>query len=222
VYAIGQFRLGLRMAEIVAHVREVGLLRPDRPGGLDGALHAHMGRVGMVTQGVDYEQLDAARCFDCLGGHGIAVGKVGELPTPIMGENVARGGKSPMWKLGRRNLEIAQGERPGDLLREGPHIVAERGPSGGKGKREDSFQILDDLRGGMNRHFLVLRLAVSTQIVEAHDVIRMGMGIEHGIDAPDILTQDLGPKIRRRVDDDLGMGRANAHRCTEAGVPRVA
>ena len=41
----------------------------------------------------------------------------------------------------------------------------------------------------------------ASQVVKAHDMVHVGVGVEDGVDPPDVLSQALGPEIWAGIDD---------------------
>jgi hypothetical protein len=61
----------------------------------------------------------------------------------------------------------------------------------------------------------------SPQIVDAVDMIGMGMGVKHGIDMAQAFAQGLLAKIGGGVDDDLLIAMSNQHTAAGSPVTRI-
>ena len=66
-----------------------------------------------------------------------------------------------------------------------------------------------------------LHFAEAAQIVEAHDVIGVGMGEDHRIEAVELFAQRLLAQVGRGVDQDFGRGRFEMERGAGPLVARI-
>jgi len=64
--------------------------------------------------------------------------------------------------------------------------------------------------------------AEGAEVVEAHDVVGVAVGVEDGVDAADVLADGLGVEVRAGVDEDGAIVVGEADGGTGAAVPRVA
>jgi len=86
---------------------------------------------------------------------------------------------------------------------------------------ENPLQITERGRGAVNGHLFVLDLAKPPQIVEAEDVVGVGVGINDRIQSGDILAQALKPVIGRGVNLEGCVGCAEQRRGAKAFVPHI-
>src|SRR5438270_6054671 len=70
-----------------------------------------------------------------------------------------------------------------------------------EGVFEDSFDVVCGLVVGVNRQVLVSAKAEGTQIVEAHDVIGVAVGVEDGVDMANAFAQGLGVEVGAGIDE---------------------
>lgn len=59
------------------------------------------------------------------------------------------------------------------------------------------------------------------QIVESHDVIRVLVGVGHGVDQADFFSQELGSQVRRRINKQVSLGKACNHATAGSLITRV-
>jgi hypothetical protein len=99
-----QVGLGCGMTEFVAHVDEIGLAGTNAAGGLEGALNSEMSLVGMMSQRVNNEHLNAS-CGLFSGSRNLsAIRVVGKKPAAVFFKNKAICGHTPMGQLDRHNI----------------------------------------------------------------------------------------------------------------------
>ena len=208
------------MRDIVAEMREVGPVGSDQPGSLDGLLKVHMRRMRCVAERVQYQNPDSPRRFQSGIGQSGAVGEIGEQFPPAAMQDKARRRELSMRQIHRHDCCLPQLERTINPAGIKPEIVL---PGLGRieGVAETMPQLIHRLRRGVNWHLAILHLAEAAHIVESHDVIRMGMGEEGGVEALDPFAERLHAELRGRVDDEVNIRGPDQHRSACPAIPGV-
>ena len=70
-----------------------------------------------------------------------------------------------------------------------------------EGVFEDAFDVVCGLLVGVDGEVVVPAKAEGTQVVEAHDVVGVAMGVEDSIDLTDAFAEGLGVEIRAGIDE---------------------
>ena len=118
----------------------------------------------------------------------------------------------------------AESEEIERLLGDGVEVDARGGGLRGlgiEGVAEDAADDVEGLDGSVGRdgHFLVV--VEGAHVVEAQDVVGVGVGVEDGVDAGDAGAQGLGAEIGRGVDEDILAGVLHQHGGAEAVIARI-
>src|SRR5260370_23569354 len=79
-----------------------------------------------------------------------------------------------------------------------------------KGVFEDTFDTVCRFFIGVDRQVVMSTKAEWTQIIEAHHMIGVAMGVEHGIDAANVFAQGLSVEVGAGIDQ---------HRAAVVGKP---
>src|SRR5690606_22782876 len=75
-----------------------------------------------------------------------------------------------------------------------------------EGVDEDALEVLESFGGGVDGKRTFAEIAKAAAIVEAHDVIGMGVGDDDGIEPADVLAEALEAEFRGGIDDELDLG----------------
>ena len=118
----------------------------------------------------------------------------------------------------------AESEEIEGLLGDGVEIDARGGRLRGLGIEGVAENAADDVEGldgsvGGDRHFLVI--VEGAHVVEAQDVVGVGVRVEDGVDAGDVGAQGLGAEVGRGVDQHIFAGVLHQHGRAEAVVARI-
>ncbi len=110
------------------------------------------------------------------------------------------------------------------LLGDGVEVDAGGGGLRGfgiEGVAEDAADDVEGLDGsvGGDGHFLVV--VEGADVVEAEDVVGVGVGVKDGVDAGDVGAQGLGAEIGRGVDQDIFAGVLHQDGGAEAVIARI-
>ena len=91
-----------------------------------------------------------------------------------------------------------------------------------EGISEHPLQILHRRLARIDRQRLAAaQIAKAPAVVQAHDMIGMGVREQHRVQPANLLAQHLDAEFRRRVDDHLGLLRRHIDRWPRAVVLRV-
>ena len=70
---------------------------------------------------------------------------------------------------------------------------------------EGDFQLLQRCRTGVETGGLPRPQVEGVNIIQAQNMIDMGMGVKNGIHTLDVVLQHLGVEVDRGIDDDIGL-----------------
>src|SRR5260370_32313560 len=79
-----------------------------------------------------------------------------------------------------------------------------------KGVFEDTFDAVCSFLIGVDRQVVMPTKAERTQIVEAHHMVGVAMGVEHSVDAANPFAQGLGGEVGACIHEDGGGGGGDA------------
>ena len=217
---IRQLRLGFGVAEVVAHVDEVGLLGLDPGHGGDGLLDGQVGRVVGISEGVENKHLDTQSGLDRLWRHGVAVGHVSEpLPSPTP-ENEAVCGHASVRKIDWNDTGFPKGKRT--LERAG--LGADVGPVF-RPAIKCVFKFLGQfgqgVGGSVERDRFVLDFAEPPEVVESEDVIAVRVRIDDRVEFGDPLAQALVAEVGWGIDTERALRGADMDGRAQALVARI-
>lgn len=126
-----------------------------------------------------------------------------------------------MGKIDRNDIQPAEFERT--FYRHGNWTdVVPGGSLLAESIGEHAPQIVEGSRGGVDRHGFVIEFAEPAQVVEAQNVIGVGVGVNNGVDARDALPQTLGTEVGRGIDLKHGLAGPEQGGRAQAFVPCVA
>ena len=177
--------------------------------------------MGLRPQGVDHEHFNAPRDRRRLGRHGRAIREVGQQRAAVLGKYEPRRGKTPVGQLRRRHVQVAQRKCGANRARIGAHVVAKGPGAAVENERINAAQFLQHLLRRVERHLAILRLAKASQIIQAHHVVGVRVRVEHRIHAAEFFAQRLRAEVRRRIDEELDLRRADERRGAQPLVARI-
>src|SRR3954447_785984 len=216
-HALWQPARPVGVVDLVVHVGEIAPRRPDAVDPAQGHLEVGVARVRAVAERVDDPDVEALEAVQRLVREAVGVGRVGEAadaeaPALAAAVLLAEGD----------DLDVADPERA--LDRGGVDLGApEAGLAGTalEGVGEARGNALEDRRvreGRDRRHDDVVDLA---QVVDAVDVVGVGVGVEERVDGADAGVQALLPQVGAGVDQDAPALRLDQDRAAAALVARV-
>ena len=171
------------VGDAVGDVGEVGSASADAAGGVDGFLDGQVGEVFAVLEAVEDEDVEAVEQF--VGGLGDladigAVGEVADAESEAHHGAVDEGDGGP---AGAADFEGAV-DQSGEKLR------AEQADFGGllgEGVVEAALEGLVGVGVGPDVEGAALDRVEAADVVEAHDVVGMGVGVDDGVDSLDVV-----------------------------------
>lgn len=173
-----------------------------------------------MPQRVQDKDIDTTGRLFCRRRHRLTIRKVGELPVSAGRKNQTRCDHASMGEIHRQDVESTKRESSFDRHCAGAHVV-ERGFLFTEGVGKDAFEIGERAGGCVDGHVLLFEFAEPAEIVEAENMVRMRVGVNHRINAGDCLTQALRAEIRGCVDLKNRFPRAKNCRRAKPLVPRI-
>ena len=196
----GEGALGEVVVEVVAEVGEEGAFGLELLDKGDGAVEVGVAGVGVAAEGVEDEDVEVLEEGEAFGREVAHVGEVGG------GAEAVSGNLLPAVEDGNA-LEGGAEERCGGAGGGVDAMEVDAGAGGvavfgAEGVVEDA---LDGLRGvlvGVDGDAAGDAKAEGAEIVEAHDVVGVAVGVEGGVDAAEVFAEGLGVEVRAGVDED--------------------
>jgi DNA repair protein RecN (Recombination protein N) len=216
----GQARLGLGVAEIVAHVDEIGAPGTDGFRRFDGGIERQMGGVRRVAQGIEHKHRGTAGGLDRLRGDRLAVGVISQKFPTAAGKDKSCRNHASVWQINGCHAQPAEVKGSFDGHGGGPHVIAELVGSV-EGVMENAREVREGGRGCMDGHRLVFDFAKAAQIVEAQDVVCVGVREDDGVNAHDLFPQTLEAQVGGGVDQDAGGSVPEQGRGAQPFVARI-
>ena len=133
----------------------------------------------LFPQAVDDQHLDAADHLHHRRGHRLAIAQVGQQPPATPREEITLRHDRPVRDRQRRDGQTAELERAGHRMRNHMHVARHR-LLRIEGVVEDALDARQRLNRTVDRHRAAKQIAEAAQIVEAHDVVGMRVGEQHG------------------------------------------
>lgn len=211
----GELGVGGFVAEIVANVREPSVLGREFADESEGLVDGRMHGMRSVTKRVEDEMVEIAQ--KSFGGfrYGAEIREVGDGADAeaVHGERAVLGGNgndacAEKFKGAIQWMKLNLRKRAFRGLRL-------------KNVREGAAENREGFFRGINRDGGFLLLIERTNVVEAKNVVGVGVSVENGVEAIDILTQGLMAEIGRGVDDDVAAAVGKQYGRTSALVARV-
>ena len=186
------------MAEVVTDVGEIGRFGLEALDNGEGLVDGGVGGVRFVAEGVEKEDIEIAELVHRLFGDLIVIGEVGYLADTVAehdhGAMVERdGGNLLAEELEGFAVEDVDGEAGNGvfLAAVGEHVF------------EDAA---DDDQGrfrSVDGDGAALAIVEGTEIIEAEDMVGVGVRIKDGVEVGDTRAKALGAEVRGGVDDDV-------------------
>lgn len=121
----------------------------------------------------------------------------------------------------RRDAEIADGKRPIERARRGDEVTFRVRPVV-EGVEKNPPQVLQRRRAGMDGQRLLARQRTEAPaVIHAHDVVRVRVRDEHGIQPADAFAQALQAELRRGVHREPHLRRLHVNGRPGAMVLRI-
>ena len=195
------------VGDIVGEVGEVGLGDLKAFGFGDGLFEAEVGVVWCPAQAVDDHGVEALEERVGAFGDGAAVGQVGDIA-----DAVAHGVAMAVDE--RNGLDVEGTDADEVLAVEFPQLDAWDEPAVFEVVVvEDVVEVVADEIGvvlaGVERECLAAEAGEAAEIIDAMEVIGVGVGEKDGIDAHDVLADDLFAEIGADIDEDAGVIRVD-------------
>ena len=208
------------MVEVVAHVGEEGTAWLELFDVGDGLLKMRMAEVRIAAEGVEDENVEVLKEGDALVGNVAHVGEVGGAAEAIASDLLTAVCDGNALEACAEDVEACAGREVNAVkLHAGAGGIA---IFGAEGVFEDAFEGLRGRVVGVDREVALDVKAEGAEVVEAHDVISVTMGVEDGIDAADVFADGLGVEVRACVDEDGVAVVGEADGGPGAAVVRVA
>ncbi len=200
-------------------MREKGSFRADAPGSGHGFVETHVGRMRRATQGVQHDDVDALDELEHIIGDIVAVAEVRQPAASTLFEEQSGGADATMREIERGDVQVPDGKRPGHLAGVGGEVPAWGGAV--EGIRENPPDGTQGGRGGVDRDLGGAHVAVTAEIVHAHDVVGVGVSDDDGVQPADVLAQGLEPEFGAGIDHHLSLFGGHVDRRARPMVSRV-
>ena len=212
--------LGGGVVEVVAHVGEEGAAWLELFDVGDGLLKMRVAVVRIAPEGIDDEEVEVLKESDAFVGDVAHVGEVGGAAEAVAGDLLAAVGDGDALEAGSEEIEACAG-RGVDAVKfdAGAGGIA---VFGAEGVLEDSLDGRGGVVVGVDGEVAFGVKAEGAEVVEAHDVVGVAVGVEDCIDAADVFADGLGVKVRTSVDEDGVAVVGEANGWPGAAVARVA
>ena len=190
-------------AHLVAHVGEVGLPRGAAGDERKCFGEGEMGEMLSLSEGVDDEEVEVVELLFLVGVDMVHIGKVSHCGTAVVLDAVAEDGKVFVHTADGRHGKGAYGEggAVGDVMKCSfgePRILV---------VLEDVAVVVpygvDGLGVGVDLHISLLYPVKRPDVVEASDVVAVGMGDEDGLEVLNVVVKHLGTEVGADVEEDI-------------------
>jgi len=196
----GKGGLGGLVVEVVTEMSEEGALRLEPFDEGDRAIEMGMTGVRIATERVENEDVEILKEGQALGGDVAHVGEVGGCAESISGDLLLSVEDRDAAEAGSEELCSGTGGRVDAVkLHTGAGGVA---IFPAKGVLEDALDGSSGLIIGVKRKAAGHTKAEGPEVIEAHDVIRVAVGVEDGVYVADLLAHSLGVEVGAGVDED--------------------
>jgi hypothetical protein len=215
----GECGLGGGVVQIMAHVNEVGASGLELFDDRNGLVEMRMTGVRVAPERVEDQYVEALKQGEAYVRNIAHVGQVGCAAEAIACDLLASVGYGDAAKACAE--QVHSGSWSGiDAVNFDPR-------AGGvavlfaKGVLEDTFDTCRRRVVGVDRQIALHTKTQRSQVIEAHYVVCVAVGVEHGVDTLDALPQRLCMKVRARVDEYDVPVIGEADRWSGAAVTRV-
>ena len=179
-----------------------------------------MAVVGVATKGIDDEDVEILEESYAFVGDVAHVGEVGGAAKTVASDLLAAMGDGDALEAGAEEIETGAGC--------GVDAVKFDAGAGGiavfgaEGVFEDAFEVCGGFVVGVDGKVAFGVKAEGAEVVEAHNVVGVTVGVEDGVDATDVFADGLGVEVRACVDEDGVAVVGEADGGPGAAVARVA
>ena len=191
------------VVDLVCEVGEEGLPGLERGRKGERIVQGQVSGVVLHAEGIDDEEIEILEESQTGVRNDFDVAHISKRAPVGKSEEEAEGFHRRMLDGEGRDGEVADREGALEEVDLGAHIAAV-GVLHGPG--EHAAEGLDRFGAGMERKGIVPMPAEGAQLIEAGDVIEMGVSVEDGIDFAKILAQGLFAEIGTGVDEDRDLG----------------
>ena len=184
----------------------VGEMGQKRPAGTDpdrrrqGFLKIHVSGMTRRAEGIQHHHVARVHRLNHRIRHFLAIGQISHPRAAALGELKASGGETSVGQVKRRDRQVADFKRSGDDPWIRMKIALGNRPAI-EGIRKDPPQGFHRRLTRVHRERTPAQITHPPAIIQSHDVIRVGVGDEDGIEIAQAFAQHLRAKIRRGVDD---------------------
>ena len=218
----GQAGVGFFMGKVVSDVGKPGTARGEVGNNGQGLLNSQVHGVRVIAQGVEDQIVETKKQRAGGRGEGREVGEIGGaadaetenlLVTVDEGDGDEEGGVGSQWMKG--SGDGVEGNL-GDDAESGKAVK-----NVGKGAAQDGLRVVR----GEDGHGKFLAHVKRTDVVEAENVVGVGVGEDQGVEAFEASAEGLGAEVGRGVDDDVAAGMGDEQggaSAVVAGVRRTA
>ncbi len=172
--------------------------------------------MGLVAEGVEEEDVEIVEHGEGGLGNLAVIGEVGEAADAVAVDVLAAVEE-------RDGLDVESEEFEGAAV---VVVGFDFGDVGGAGDgiehiRKDAAEGVEGVGGSVDGDAGALEDVEGADVVEAEDVIGVGVGEEDGVDAADVVAEDLGAEVGGGVDEDVAAFVLDQDGRAEAVVVRI-
>src|ERR1022692_102059 len=192
LHAGRQRRVGCLVRQVVTNVREKCTLRFYRFNNFQRLLDGRMSGMRRVAQRVQKQNVESAQFLQRFGGDFAVIRQVSRRSEPET-ENRGVAVNHRQWLEARAEEFDAPFDQMQVDLRQSAKLIRWF-----KNVREHVAQEFASAGRGIKRQLARLMvISQGAQVVDAEDVVGVRVGVEHGIELPDVFAQRLFPKVGR-------------------------
>ena len=173
-----------------------------------------------LAQPVERDDRNALHGLDNVGGNFLAIVEVGEFLTAVLLEKEAGAVDASMRQRERRDLQIAEKKRPVDHAGIGREVA-------GKMRAIVKRVIVHALEGGhgflvgIERELALLNRAEATAVIQAHDMVGVGVSDDDRVEPVDLFAKALESEFRCGVDHEFNLVSLDVDRRAHAMIFRI-
>lgn len=211
---------GASVVEVMTHVGEEGAAGPEFFDVSDGFFEMRVTEVGVAAECIENEDVEVLKERETFVGDVAHVGEVGNRAEAVAGDLLVAVNDGDASEAGpeKINARTGGGVEATDFDAGAGGIAV----FGAEGVGKDALHGAGSGIIGVDGEVAVGVEAEGAEVVEAHDVVGVGVGVEYGVDAADALADGLRVEIGAGVDEDGAVVVGEADGGTRAPVARIA
>ena len=208
------------VVEVVAHVGEEGTTGLELFDVGDGFFEMRVAEVRVAAECVEDEDVEVLEEREAIVGDVAHVGEIGGGAKAVAGDLLAAVGDGDAAEAGPEEIDACAGRGVETMdFDTGAGGIA---VFGSKGISEDAFDGAGGGVVGVDGKVTFDVEAERAEVVESHDMVGVGVGVEDSVDTADALADGLGVEVGAGVDEDGVVVVGEADGGARAPVARIA